>query len=149
MLTSAQLTPRTRSFRQLSPDIVSRSKRLHFLLVVLRKPIKRSCSTNIFLLFSIFHTLLFCFFCTDAFHSHSDPIREFSLRAGATWRPQAILAITFCSQTSGRVIEHHRHRKGCFVMGEQKTARRNLRRETQNCVKHFKEKNIYSNCHMS
>jgi hypothetical protein len=149
MLTSPQLTPRTRFFRQLSPDIVSRSKRLHFLLVVLRKHIKRSCSTNIFLLLTIFHTLLFCFFCPDAFHSHSDPIREFSLRAGATWRPQAILAIAFCSQTSGRVIEHHRHRKGCFVMREQKTTRRNLRREMRNCVKHFEEKNFYSNRHMS
>jgi hypothetical protein len=148
MLTSPQLTPRTRFFRQLSPDIVSRSKRLHFLLVVLRKHIKRPCSTNIFLLLSIFHTLLFCFFRPDAFHSHSDSIREFSLRAGATWRPQAILAITFCFQTSGRVIEHHRHRKGCFVMGEQKTTRRNLRREMQNCVKHIKEKKFYSNRHI-
>jgi hypothetical protein len=59
------------------------------------------------------------------------------------------LAIAFCSQTSGRVIEHHRHRKGCFVMREQKTTRRNLRREMRNCVKHFEEKNFYSNRHMS
>jgi hypothetical protein len=129
MLTSPQLTPRTRFFRQLSPDIVSRSKRLHFLLVVLRKHIKRPCSTNIFLLLSIFLYSLVLLFpsrrISQSFRPHSRVLASCRRNLAPTgYFGHNILLSNI--RTSHRTSPH---RKGCFVMGEQKTTRRNLRRE--------------------